>query len=228
METFTKVGSGPPLIVVDGAFCYRGFGPSAALADALSGRFTVTTYDRRGRGGSPGPAPSLAEEIADLKALGTGAAPVLVGISSGGALALHAVAQGMPAAKLVLYEPPFVAGLDFAALRRELEAVASPSGKVRFFLRRVMGVPALFTLFVSRKMKAVAHTLPVDLALMADTSVLSARLQTPALVVAGEKSPKLLRDAVERVAAALPHGQARSIAGATHDVPTARLAELCS
>jgi len=41
---YTRVGSGPPLIIVDGAMCHRSFGPSAALARELSDRFTVITY----------------------------------------------------------------------------------------------------------------------------------------------------------------------------------------
>src|SRR5688572_17971373 len=49
---YTKLGSGPALILVDGAFCYRENGPASQLAMALAEHFTVFTYDRRGRGGS--------------------------------------------------------------------------------------------------------------------------------------------------------------------------------
>src|SRR6516164_9054834 len=49
---FTKLGSGPPLILVDGAFCYRENGPAPELAPLLGQHFTVFTYDRRGRGES--------------------------------------------------------------------------------------------------------------------------------------------------------------------------------
>src|SRR6266567_5236386 len=55
---FSRSGEGPPVILVDGALCYRGFGPAAKLAARLSRRLTVFTYDRRGRGGSAGTAPS--------------------------------------------------------------------------------------------------------------------------------------------------------------------------
>jgi uncharacterized protein (TIGR02186 family) len=44
-ETF---GQGPPLILVDGALCYRKMGPSRALAKVLGEHFTVVTYDRGG------------------------------------------------------------------------------------------------------------------------------------------------------------------------------------
>src|SRR5215217_4163151 len=47
---YETCGQGPPLILVDGALCYRKMGPSRAMAEALGERFTVVTYDRRGRG----------------------------------------------------------------------------------------------------------------------------------------------------------------------------------
>ena len=51
---FEVSGSGPALVLVDGAMCYRGQGPSRDLAEQLSDRFTVIAYDRRGRGESAG------------------------------------------------------------------------------------------------------------------------------------------------------------------------------
>jgi pimeloyl-ACP methyl ester carboxylesterase len=89
---FDRVGSGPALILVDGALCHRRFGPSAALAKQLAGRFTVFTYDRRGRGESGNTLPfSPAREVEDLAALIAAAARAFVcGVSSGGALALEA------------------------------------------------------------------------------------------------------------------------------------------
>jgi pimeloyl-ACP methyl ester carboxylesterase len=49
---FDRSGNGPALVVVDGALCYRASGPSGPLAALLADRFTVFTYDRRGRGDS--------------------------------------------------------------------------------------------------------------------------------------------------------------------------------
>ena len=43
---YARAGSGPALIVVDGALCSRSFGPSAKLSARLAPRFTVYTYDR--------------------------------------------------------------------------------------------------------------------------------------------------------------------------------------
>ncbi len=49
---FERIGDGPPVILVDGALCYRGMGQSGQLAELLAPYFTVFTYDRRGRGES--------------------------------------------------------------------------------------------------------------------------------------------------------------------------------
>src|SRR5579864_2769425 len=52
MIAYTKLGSGPPLILVDGAFCYRENGPTSQLAPLLAKHFTVLCYERRGGGTS--------------------------------------------------------------------------------------------------------------------------------------------------------------------------------
>ena len=58
---YETMGSGPPLILVDGAMCYRDFGPMRPLAEALKDRFTVYLYDRRGRGESGDTLPYAAD-----------------------------------------------------------------------------------------------------------------------------------------------------------------------
>src|SRR5215469_9471538 len=69
---YTKLGSGPPLILVDVAFFYRENGPSSKLASLLAQHFTVFAYDRRGRGAS-GDAQVYATEfeVEDLRSLVT-------------------------------------------------------------------------------------------------------------------------------------------------------------
>ena len=47
---FDQLGSGPPLIMVVGAFNTRS--TTEALAAALQNQFTILNYDRRGRGDS--------------------------------------------------------------------------------------------------------------------------------------------------------------------------------
>jgi pimeloyl-ACP methyl ester carboxylesterase len=55
---YDTTGKGPAVILVDGALCYRAFGPMPHLAELLAPHFTVYTYDRRGRGDSTNGKPS--------------------------------------------------------------------------------------------------------------------------------------------------------------------------
>ena len=93
---FDRAGQGPPLILVDGALCYRASGPMAPLAKLLAPHFTVFTYDRRGRGDSSDTRPYAVErEVEDIETLieEAGGSAFVYGTSSGAALALEAAAR---------------------------------------------------------------------------------------------------------------------------------------
>ncbi|HVE52722.1 MAG TPA: alpha/beta fold hydrolase, partial [Ramlibacter sp.] len=82
-----KVGKGPAIVVVNGALSTRADG--SELAQLLASRFTVFTYDRRGRGDSGDTKPSsVAREIEDLAAIidAAGGSAHVYGKSSGAAL----------------------------------------------------------------------------------------------------------------------------------------------
>ncbi|HLX55895.1 MAG TPA: alpha/beta hydrolase [Ktedonobacteraceae bacterium] len=67
---YDRQGTGPALILVDGALCYRSFGPMPGLAQLLAPHFTVYYYDRRGRGDSGDTKPYAVErEVEDIEAL---------------------------------------------------------------------------------------------------------------------------------------------------------------
>src|SRR5919106_5265694 len=86
---YDQRGNGPAVILVDGALCFRSFGPMAQLAELLAPRFTVYNFDRRGRGDSGDTQPySLAREIEDIDALieAAGGSAYVFGTSSGGCL----------------------------------------------------------------------------------------------------------------------------------------------
>src|SRR5260370_19391288 len=149
---FDRVGTGPPVILIDGALCYRGMGQSRQLAELLAQHFTVFTYDRRGRGGSGDTAPYAVErEVEDIAALlsEAGGAAFVWGMSSGAVFALEAANRLSGIKKLALYEAPLIVddrrsmtqddwvriGAAVAADRR--------SDAVKVFLKSV-GVPGFF------------------------------------------------------------------------------------
>jgi pimeloyl-ACP methyl ester carboxylesterase len=89
---FDRTGTGPPIILVDGALCYRASGPMGPLAAQLASDFTVFTYDRRGRGDSGDTDLYAVErEVEDIDALidEAGGRAFVCGVSSGAALALE-------------------------------------------------------------------------------------------------------------------------------------------
>ena len=101
---YERTGRGPAVVLVSGAMSTGA--TTAPLAAALSDRFDVTVYDRRGRGGSGDTAPYAVErEIEDLAALieAVGGEASLYGMSSGGALALRAAASGLPVPRVAVY-----------------------------------------------------------------------------------------------------------------------------
>ena len=242
---FDRVGSGPPLILVDGALCYRGSGPMAPLAALLAPHFTVFTYDRRGRGDSGDTAPYAVErEVEDLDALihEAGGSAFVYGISSGAGLALEAATRGLTVRKLALYEAPFIVDdtrapvpADVVQQLERLVAADRRSDAVRLFMKLV-GVPAVFVVLMRflpawSKLKAVAPTLPYDLTIVSDhqrgrplpsTRWTAARM--PTLVVAGGKSPAWMRNAMQALARVLPSAKHYTLEGQTHMVSAKALA----
>jgi pimeloyl-ACP methyl ester carboxylesterase len=233
---YERSGSGPALILVDGALCSRAFGPSAKLAALLAPHFTVYTYDRRGRGQSGDTPPyAPAREVEDLAALisAAGGSASLVGLSSGGALALAAAADGLPIEQVVAYEPPYVhesGSGDGMAHARELTRLLADwdrGGAVKYFMKDMVGAPAPLVVmlrlmpWIWRKLEAVAHTLPYDTAVMTEFRVPRARfasIATPALVLNGSKTDSRLKAAARAVATAIRGAQHRELAGQTHNV----------
>jgi pimeloyl-ACP methyl ester carboxylesterase len=234
---FDRIGYGPPVILIDGALCYRGMGQSGQLADLLAQHFTVFTYDRRGRGASGDTAPYAVErEVEDIAALlgEAGGSAFVWGTSSGAVLALEAANRLSGIKKVALYEAPFIVddtrpttedGWD-----RISGAVAADrrSDAVKLFLKLV-GVPnfvrALMPLMIPMwlKLKAVAHTLPYDGAVVRNNQrgkpLPASRWESvtiPALVMDGENSPAWMRHANRSLASVLPNARYQTLQGQTH------------
>jgi len=235
-------GRGPALIVVDGALCSRTFGPSRKLAAALADHFSVYTYDRRGRGDSSNTRPySPAREVEDLAAIirHAGGAAALLGLSSGGALSLEAAASGLPITHVVAYEPPYVdddgsrGGAAHAGALTDRVGRGDRAGAVTYFMKDMVGVPAPAIImmrmmpWVWPKLKAVAHTLPYDAAIMTSFRIPRGRfatIATPVLVMNGSKTDPRLKDAARAIAHTVPNAQHRELAGQTHNVSAKALA----
>jgi pimeloyl-ACP methyl ester carboxylesterase len=240
---FERSGSGPALLLVDGALCSRSFGPARKLMALLAPHFTVYAYDRRGRGESGDTPPySPAREVEDIAALveatGGGSASLL-GLSSGGALALEAAAGGLAITKVVAYEPPYVddsgqgGGAAHEARLQRLIAEGQRGRAVKYFMRDMVGAPAPMVAmmrlmpWIWRKLEAVAHTLPYDAAVMTGFRIPRARFASigvPALVMNGTKTDPRLREAARVIAASIPTAHYRELAGQTHNVKPAVLA----
>ncbi|NUW43264.1 alpha/beta fold hydrolase [Nonomuraea rhodomycinica] len=248
---YTRVGQGPPVVLVDGALCHRAAGPNTALAEALARDFTVYTYDRRGRGDSGDTPPAAGSaidprrEIDDLAALveEAGGDVRLYGISSGAALALAAAEAGVPVARLAVYEPPFIVDgsrppipADYQERLRELVGAGRRAEAVRYFMRSAVGLPAVMVAMMRfmpnwSGLKAVAHTLAYDAAFVTAyergeplPAGSWAGVTVPTLVIDGGKSPAWMRNGVRALAGTLPAARHRTLEGQTHLVKTAALA----
>jgi len=244
---YQKSGEGPPLILVDGALCYRASGPSRPLAAELASDFTVYTYDRRGRGDSGDTAPySVDREVEDLEAVirEAGGSAHVYGISSGAVLALESAAKGAAIESLALYEPPFIVDAsrapmpdDYRERVTDLAAAGRRGDAVKLFMRNV-GVPrALVALMglmpMFKRLKVVAHTLAYDAAVMGDTQsgrplprTRWSEVATPTLVIAGGKSPAWLHAGAEELAGIVPGAESRVLPGQTHMVKPKVLAPM--
>lgn len=233
---YEQSGNGPALILVDGALCSRAFGPSPKLAPLLARHFTVYAYDRRGRGQSGDTQPySPAREVEDIAALleMAGGSAFLLGLSSGAALALQAAASGLPVDKVVAYEPPYVddagqrGGAAFEGQLKRLLAGGDRGGAVKYFMKDMVGVPAFIVVmmrlmpWIWRKLKAVAHTLPYDAAVMTAFRIPRDRfaaIDVPTLVMNGAKTDPRLRDAAHAIVNVIPAAHYRELPGQTHNV----------
>jgi pimeloyl-ACP methyl ester carboxylesterase len=233
---YDKRGEGPAVILVDGALCYRSFGPMPGLAEYLAPHFTVYNYDRRGRGDSGDTQPyAVAREIEDIEALidKAGGEAFVFGTSSGGALALEAAIQlGSNIKKLAIYEPPYNSSEDVRLAWREYRQdlakllAADRQGDAAALFMRSVGTPEdqiggmrqapIWSIF-----EAVAPTLAYDAAVLGeDRSVPSkraAQVTSPTLVMNGTIIPFMAGTARE-IAASIPHAKHRTLEGQPHDV----------
>jgi len=236
MIAYEKQGTGPAVILVDGALCYRGFGPMPGLAELLAPNFRVYSYDRRGRGESGNMQPyALQREVEDIDALiqAAGGSAFVYGISSGGCLALEAAMKLGPKIKeLAIYEAPYNsekgAISEWEAYRKKLDELLSSgrNGDAAALFMQFVGTPTdmiegmrqspMWPMF-----EAVAPTLAYDAAAMGNEHTAPTRraagLNTPTLVMSGTVLPFMKETATE-LARAIPHARQLTLEGQPHDV----------
>jgi len=239
---YESVGNGPALVIVEGALCSRAMGGYKTLAPSLSEHFTVTGYDRRGRGesGQGGSPYEVQREVEDLIAVLDAVGPdrYVFAASSGAALALEAARQGVPMKALAAYEAPFIVDdthapndLDLPQRVEALVAADRRGDAVKLFMK-VVGAPApmvaVMPLFpVWKGLKAVAHTLAYDFRIVLPFEQAEplpaghyASVAVPTMVIAGGKSPQYMRNAQAAIAEQVPGGRLETLPGQTHMIKT--------
>lgn len=237
-----RAGSGPAIVLIDPALStHTG---SAKLSAALADRFSVISYDRRGRGGSGDEQPDAsdpAREVEDIAAVieASGGRALLFGTSSGAALALEAAARlGDRVTGVVAYEPPFIFDDSRPPLAPDLPArvaasvaAGDRSAAAKAFFIEAIGIPpfgvAIMRLLpLWRRAKALTHTLRYDFAvldgLQAGHPLPAERwagLTAPTIVMVGSKSEAFFHHTAKALAAALPTVDYESLEGAHHGSP---------
>lgn len=248
---YEVVGDGPPVLLVDGAFCSRSFGPMRPLSRELSSEFSVYLYDRRGRGYSAdGATYDVRREIDDIAAIAdaAGAEMNIYGTSSGAVLTARAVGAGVPTRKMALYEPPLALDgthypdpPDFRERIRAMLADDRRGDAVKLFMR-VVGVPrfGIFAMQMMRgtfaQLKEAAPTLLHDFEVLGDTQrggplpeelheALGA-IDVPALVMVGSKSPPWMGHAVKTVSEAIEGAKMVTVPKQDHNASAKAIAPL--
>jgi len=246
---YDKQGTGPAIVVVDGALTTRRSGAKAELIALLEPWLTVLTYDRRGRGQSGDTQPyAVAREIEDVAAVigAAGGSATLYGHSSGACLALEAALALGPGqvSKLAMYEAPYD---DDPAVSEAWHTYLSDM-MASLKAGRPGDAAALFMAFVGTPaeqiegmrqapfwldIEAVAPTLAYDHAdlLGTDRSVpveRAAGVDVPTLVMHGGDGAPFMAQTASTLQKAIPGAMLRTLAGEGHDVSARVLAPVLS
>lgn len=233
---FDSAGTGPNLVIVDGATAMRMY--DVPYVAALAPFFTVFTYDRRGRGDSKDTFPyAIEREIEDLDAVidAAGGTANVLGFSSGAVLALRAAAAGSKITKLAVYEAPFLVDDsrpplpdNYVEHLDQLVAEGRRGDAVAYFMTVAVGMPEEFVEPMRSEAfwpasESVAHTIAYDGRIMGDTmsgKPLSpepwASVRVPTLVMTGGNSPEQMHAAGRALMEHLRDGEMRTLPGQDH------------
>jgi pimeloyl-ACP methyl ester carboxylesterase len=243
---YLKQGTGPAIVLVDGAMSWTKMGDSHTVMAELSQYFTVYAYDRRGRGESGDTKPyNIEREIEDLAAVleVAGSDAYVCGFSSGAALSFYAAAAGVKMKKLMLYEAPFTV-VDETDVKPPTDAVEAldnfvakgdRAGVLNYFATEILNMPRLLVQFLglfnkknARVVESVAHTLPYDIRILDKTKFktpneTAKKIAVPTVVLYGDKTAKNLKKASVALADAIPDAKLTAVPGSSHFVKPQKL-----
>jgi pimeloyl-ACP methyl ester carboxylesterase len=236
---YTKVGTGPALIIVFGATAFRETAPEeATLAEMLAPNFTVITYDRRGRGESGNTLPFAPkreiEDIAALIQMAGGRANVL-GYSSGSVVALEAAASALPIDKLVMYEPPIILPgqpfppppADYVETLNRLAQSDDKGAPFAYFMQSLGTPPEALEEMKKTPiwpvMESIGPTIAYDGQFMFDAYFTAGKFPArwkhalmPVLILDGDASFPFMNAAANAVATQLPNATRKTLSGQDH------------
>jgi pimeloyl-ACP methyl ester carboxylesterase len=231
---------GAPMVLVHGS--WGDHGNWASVVPALSRRFRVLTYDRRGHSRSERPAGhgSVREDVADLAAVleTLQHAPAHVAGNSFGASIVLRLAAERPELfrSLIVHEPPLFGLLKedpaarpaLAAVQERIATVVSlltagdATEGARQFVDTIAFGPDTWAQFPDQVRETFVFNAPTWLDEVQDPEALEfdlaglRRFGAPALLTVGDQSAPFFPPVVNRVAAAMPKARTLTLAGAGH------------
>ncbi len=226
--SWSRQGSGSPLIIVHSVATSRVATPQPALPGALAEHFTVFTYDRRGTGkSSDNGSYTVEREFDDLTAIINlaGEPADVYGFSSGATLAMLASIGGVPIRRLALLEPPLNTDTDpdFATRSEAQRLLDQDVADARdWFHREIVGIPAeILADFPPPSAEDLHNTRTIvhELTFLPGTNPERfAKVLVPTLLLASDHTADELLEAAQRLEHAIPDSTLKVLPGEWHGV----------